>query len=839
MVVNSKVFFFVLYISFFFTSNSQTIKGKVLNVEGSPIVDANVIFKNPKTNLIIDYCRTDELGFFSKKLSAKKYILIISSLGYKQKTILIDSEKKWLKIELENNVEILTPVTIKAKRRSDIVSFEVEKIKKGDEQVVEDILQNIHGITVSDSGKITVGNTEIKKIMIENDDFFDKGYRMISKNMPSRAIYKIEILYNYNDNKMLRGLKDSDDVAINLKLDSASKNVWFGDGKFISGIVTENQFLAGLNLMNFGKRTKIYFFGHYNNIGQNPIGDIKDMIEPFNLNESVVGDNQHAYTFFSPPSINTHFEDYRVNFNNQKIISPNIIFNISNKVKAKFTSIFNDDNLFFTKKEISKYYLQDKFLVFDKIQKNNEKLSDVYNKFDLYFNISNSFNIQTIAKYNNSVDNNFNDEILNKFQRNEILNADNESYGVKNIFSYKKNNKAFLLTTNVVKENKKQHRNIKNSKNNIENSMLFSGLELYSLIKHHKILFENKVGFQYRNDKLMYNDGVLFNSDILSKNLYLKSMISYKKKKSRYSFSIDFHKYNFILQGKKGKTNILNTAITYDYKVNKNHFNLDFSYKNIPVETKNLIPFYIRVTPQNMMKGYDDFSVIRQFATSFSYNYGGLSDFNGGLGIDYKLDLDALSYSFKFNKNVLYQDCFFIKNQKNHFVDVYVKNNFYLNSIKSNFKLVNSLQFSNNRNLINKDIINSSMVSFNNKIELKSGFDGFFNYHLGVTRFSSFVKSDTDINKMVSYQSFFDIKMNFKKIRFVSKYEMYHINKKKYNFVDLKLSYSNFSLDFTLQAVNLFDINVFKDLNYDYLLSNHVEYKIRPQSFLLGLKYKI
>ena len=65
---------------------------------------------------------------------------------------------------------------------------------KGNEEVVEDLLKNIPGLEIDRSGAIKVDGIEIEKIMVEGDDFFKKGYRMISKSMPSSPIDKIELL---------------------------------------------------------------------------------------------------------------------------------------------------------------------------------------------------------------------------------------------------------------------------------------------------------------------------------------------------------------------------------------------------------------------------------------------------------------------------------------------------------------------------------------------------------------------------------------------------------------------------------------------------------------------
>ena len=61
----------------------------------------------------------------------------------------------------------------------------VNAFAQGNEQVVEDILKKIPGLNIDANGTIKVGNQEVEKVMIEGDDFFEKGYKILTKNMPA------------------------------------------------------------------------------------------------------------------------------------------------------------------------------------------------------------------------------------------------------------------------------------------------------------------------------------------------------------------------------------------------------------------------------------------------------------------------------------------------------------------------------------------------------------------------------------------------------------------------------------------------------------------------------
>src|SRR5699024_7264225 len=98
----------------------------------------------------------------------------------------------------------------------------------GTEETVEDVLRKIPGLRIDEEGTIKVGNREVEKVMVEDDDFFGHGYKILTKNMPAHPIKQVDILKHYSANELLKGIEDSDKVALNLKLKDDSKRIWFG-----------------------------------------------------------------------------------------------------------------------------------------------------------------------------------------------------------------------------------------------------------------------------------------------------------------------------------------------------------------------------------------------------------------------------------------------------------------------------------------------------------------------------------------------------------------------------------------------------------------------------------
>ena len=99
------------------------------------------------------------------------------------------------------------PVTIKG----DTIVYNADSFNTGSERKLEDVLKNLPGIEVNDEGRIEVEGKEVTKITVEGKDFFDGDTKVGTKNIPSSAVDKIQVLRNYSEVGQLSGVRNSQD----------------------------------------------------------------------------------------------------------------------------------------------------------------------------------------------------------------------------------------------------------------------------------------------------------------------------------------------------------------------------------------------------------------------------------------------------------------------------------------------------------------------------------------------------------------------------------------------------------------------------------------------------
>lgn len=294
------IIFIVLLLFSFSVFAQNTFYGTVKDENKQPVISASVILKDSLGKIVV-YTFTDDTGKYNLKTDKTgNLILSITSMGFEKKEIevIVDTSQKQTKIDIElfsKWVELeeivinsVRPITVEG----DKVIFDAQSFSQGNEEVVEDLLKKIPGLNVTPDGTIKVGNQEIEKVMINNDDMFDKGYKILTKNMPVNPIDKIELLQNYSNNKHLKGIENNNKVALNLTLKEDYERQWFGNVQLGYGLASENRCEVKSNLMNFGNKSKYYFLTNLNNIGYDAVGDIDNLIRPNRQDE--LGDNQSA-----------------------------------------------------------------------------------------------------------------------------------------------------------------------------------------------------------------------------------------------------------------------------------------------------------------------------------------------------------------------------------------------------------------------------------------------------------------------------------------------------------------------------------------------------------------
>ena len=851
-------------------------------------INSTVILKNINSNEIVVFCNSNENGYYELKTNKTgKFTVTFSALNYETKTIEIEitNDTKIIKknIILVSKPLELREVVIKSERplviKKDTITFNAKFFLNGNEQVVEDLLKKIPGLTIDHSGTIRVGNQEIEKVMIDGDDFFDKGYKLITKNMPVNPIEKVELYKHYSNNKLLKGVEKSNKVALNLKLKENFKRQWFGNMKSGYGLVSENRYEVRGNLMNFGKKNKYYFITNLNNIGDDATGDIDNLIRPIRFDDTeTLGDNQNITTILSLESDLPSLKQSRVNFNNAEMLSLNSIFTISSKIKLKTLGFLNTNENEFFRNSFQSYSIENSsFENFENFNNLKNKITG-FGKVDFNYDISKTKTLEYTGKFNATNEKNRSDLIFNGDFINEKLKSNNQLFDQKIVFTNKfKNNKVLLFSGRYIHEKNLQNyavnkfiyqdlftQNANNISQTGENKMQFAGFET-SLLDRKKdgdlleVQFGNQLridnlisNFQLKNDEIIISEPTQYQNDLSYSNndLYLYTKYLFKINKISLLTQAAFHQlFNTLKTFENSQTQtpfFINPKVGLELEINdKNKLMTSYSLNKTNATILDVYSNYVQTTFRSFSKGTGNFNQLNNSTVLLNYIYGSWDDkFFANCSVVFSKDNDFFSTNTLVAQNFSQTEKILIKDRElltfSSNIDRYYK------SISSNLKLTFSGSKSNFKNIVNDSKLREIKInSLNYGVELRSSFRGIFNYHIGSKWNYNEVKT-TLANSFTNNITFLDLffVMN-DKLNFQIQTERYFFgnldnNSNKHYFMDLESRYTikENKLTFSLSGNNLFNTETFRSYNINDISISKTEYLLQPRYILLKMEYR-
>jgi hypothetical protein len=251
-------------------SQKVTLTGFVKDSLQNPLPYANVISKPKDVSKNLQFAISDNEGYYKLILTEGDSITIsISYLGYKPLdynfVALKDTKKDFIlqqSSEQLDEVVIEMPVTV----RGDTTIYKTSTFIDGSERKLKNVLKKLPGVEVSKNGSVTVQGKKVTKMLVDGKKFFGGNSKLAVENIPADAVGNIEVIDNYNEVAFLKGLSDSDDMAMNIKLKEDKKNFVFGDIE--AGKGNDDFYKTSANLFYYSPETNVNFIGNINNIGE-------------------------------------------------------------------------------------------------------------------------------------------------------------------------------------------------------------------------------------------------------------------------------------------------------------------------------------------------------------------------------------------------------------------------------------------------------------------------------------------------------------------------------------------------------------------------------------------
>lgn len=265
----------LFFITGFFSLSAQQVvlSGAVTDSLQEPLPNANLLAIPTNESVKMQFAITNQNGQYNINLQANEsYALNVTFLGYQKVTDTINLKENTkrnfvLKEEAGTLEEILIKHKIPVIVKQDTLIYNADSFKDGSERKLRDVLKNLPGVEVDRDGNVTVNGKKVTKVLVEGKTFFTGDSKLAVDNIPADAAESIEVIDDYHDVAMFKGLEDSDEMAMNIKLKEDKKKFVFGSIEAGGGI--KNRYVINPKLFYYSPKTNVSFIGDVNNIAEN------------------------------------------------------------------------------------------------------------------------------------------------------------------------------------------------------------------------------------------------------------------------------------------------------------------------------------------------------------------------------------------------------------------------------------------------------------------------------------------------------------------------------------------------------------------------------------------
>jgi hypothetical protein len=863
----------VLFFLSSFLSNAQEIvlKGNIVDKTSlKPIPDVNILLKN-MDGIILDYTSTDLNGNFNIKLPAgfDKLIFetsIISHLTYRKEILTSNYINTNINVDisLEQRLTELEEVYIEGKKRpitikKDTTVFNVNQFKDGTERVVEDLLKKLPGITVSENGNIKFKGKQVIRLLLDGDNLFDSNYTVGSRNINSDIIASIEAIEDYNTNPLLKGVKSSEDVAVNLILKEGKVDV-SGDAEVGLGI--EDRTYLRANVISVSKKLKGFGTFSHNNIGENysPYNFVSNGLDISSLNEI----NQRTSNLVNGSGFNSSLPDNRVRVNNNFFGSLNALYKIKSDLTLRANYNVFTDKLKRNETNVVSYNFDDSQI--DIFSENNiHRTPTLHNiSSELIYNINKKSLFTATSKFEskkvteNTTGNNNGLEIASISESRDLFfNTDLE-------YTYKVDSKSVFqiitnLSTNKIPQDLDVLEDTDFRRQSIDIEKTAVNIQSNYFTKEKNTEYGLSLGYNFETNDMVSNlDGILTTLPLTNNLNYTLSKpflnLSYNYRKNKWQFLAEIENQLLNINIEDGNLEpfnnsdfIFNPSITLKYNISRNaNYYVDYNLSN---QTPTLSNIYSGLILR-------DFRSL--FTNDFSFNLFNNNTYTLGYEINdfYNLFQFNLFGRYSFNKYGYVND-FSVSEDVDFYrsiVSVTNNNNYnfglrlekYLHFMRSTINFDSNYSISEYQNIINdSELRNNTSKSLFAKFQLRTGFKSAVNFENKIAiRNNVFENQDGANNSFTALQMDFKTKFVKNEFQFVFNTQYFKPDlKTNVNgdlFLDATFQYTSkkSKIEYQLKANNLLNNSTYQNINVSDFSSSSFEHNLLERFLLLSVKFR-
>lgn len=645
---------------FFAFSQEIVIKGTIKDLKGFPIPNAIVtVSLSKKADNIIAFHNSNNDGkynlIFRDKPKIDSLWIVIRHISYETLSNKIPTKSIVKDFKLDEKLEKLDEILLKPPKKieikGDTITYNVKGIKAKKDYTIEEVINRIPGVSISENGQIRYQDKPISHLYINGIDLLEGRYSIATQGIPADAVKEIDIMKKHNHERINIGRTESDDVAFNLKI---KKGLGLVFGSVKSDIGTP--ILTGLV-----EATPVYLKDNFQNIGSfksNNIGktlrNISSSLTKDDLN--ILGLKLTETNILRPPDINgVVLSDQYWLDNNSYALTNDELFKVNDSTLLKWNINYTNEFSKIEKKNLSSFIINNDSSSVINQTKNQLK------EQTLKFGFSQEINKKNLYLKNNTKLGYYDDKGgENSILNGNIINAEYGNYELKlnnttllktlvtndNILQngifveYNSKSENLFVTPavfeNVFNNNTSNNETLQNVKINEFNIGTFSdyAFNLFNLkwnfnqkVQYSKIYFKSKLKSLPNSDTQDFPFFSDYTYNKFSSVSKIVTKMSLGRFQLKWRLSLDY--IDLDNKEKKGDAINQNEAFFFIqpfasvlYKINnKWNFGLSYSEENRISEFKELYPSLVLENYNSLVQNPDVINKTKSQVLSPSFNY--------------------------------------------------------------------------------------------------------------------------------------------------------------------------------------------------------------------------
>ncbi|MFA7115678.1 MAG: hypothetical protein WC140_00370 [Bacteroidales bacterium] len=507
-------------------SEKTIFSGQIIDINDSLVIGANVVLRD-KNQKIIVLGSSDKNGEFALNYKNKEIAFVeFLHLNYQKKKMRISEFHSPVRMSFRENT--LSSVVISAHKFSinkDTNTFYVQAYTDSTETNIEEVIKKLPGMKVDKQGKISFNGKRISKLLLDGADMFGGDYSVASRTIKPEMIAKIQTIDDYHENKLLKGLVKSDEMAINLSMDKSKKGVM---GKLQGSLGVPKVYGGMSNMFYISPMFKVQSISSVdNNNTKANTYSFSNKMRLYDISKEYTSwaDSRLIYSAYSQSTSNNVFDKYKERRQVEILNTyskPNDMVEISSNFtfsKSKFESDYSN---------FTNYYNNDVKTSYDR--SNNLKPTTIGGNIKLIYNINDKLRLEI-----NSLADSFNGTNLESIDDNIKHSLTNTDISDKYLFINNECNLSYLINKNTYSSFDMKYLYNDNSQlfyyNNTESDDIIlnqkvraftRSLQLRSSMVHNfNSYFDIGMGFQYENraENMNIINNSLFSDTKLTNNI--------------------------------------------------------------------------------------------------------------------------------------------------------------------------------------------------------------------------------------------------------------------------------------------------------------------------------